>query len=93
MHGSDSVFQRLRAGKHQVTLGYRLSIAMVLCLFVAACTGQPLVPDRQVARDRVEAYIAAHPETGKETARSKRRFELHNGMTRQEGRRDLGHAC
>lgn len=57
---------------------------MILCLFVAACIGQPLVSDRQVARDRVEAYLAAHPETGKETARSMRRFELHTGMTRQE---------
>ncbi len=57
---------------------------MVCCLLVAACSGQALVSDRQVARDRVDAYLAANPATDRNTATAMRRFELRTGMTKQE---------
>lgn len=62
----------------------RLTVMIFLGLMTAACAGAELKTDRQIARDRVEAYLAAHPDTGKETARTMRRFELLRGMSKQE---------
>lgn len=62
----------------------RISFALAICLFAAACAGLDLKTDRQIARDRLEAYLVAHPATDKDTATAMRRFELRTGMTKQE---------
>ena len=61
-----------------------ISIIVFLNLFAVACVGQGLVSDRQIARDRVEVYLSAHPATDKETVMAMRRFELRAGMSKQE---------
>lgn len=62
----------------------RVIPALLVCLVTTACAGLELKSDRQVARERVEAYLAAHPATEKETVTAMRRFELRSGMSKQE---------
>lgn len=62
----------------------RVIPALLVCLVTTACAGLALKTDRQVARDRVEAYLAAHPATETETVIAMRRFELRSGMSKQE---------
>ncbi|MFT5487130.1 MAG: hypothetical protein ACI9JL_002342 [Paracoccaceae bacterium] len=57
---------------------------MTCCLIATACAGEGLVSDRQVARERVNAYLAAHSATDNETVTAMRRFELRAGMSKQE---------
>ena len=77
------------AAANQATRGWMtglraISFTVFLCLFAVACAGSGLVSDRQVARDRVNAYLAAHPETETETIIAMRRFELRAGMSKRE---------
>lgn len=62
----------------------RVIPTLLVCLVTTACAGLDLKSDRQVARDRVEAYLAAHPATEKDTVTAMRRFELRSGMSKQE---------
>jgi len=62
----------------------RMAVVMLLGLYLAACAGTDLRTDRQVASDRVDAYLAANPETSKEVAEAMRRFDLRKGMTAAE---------
>lgn len=62
----------------------RVIPALMVCLVATACAGLELKTDRQVARERVEAYLAAHPATEKDTVTAMRRFELRSGMSKQE---------
>ena len=59
----------------------RVATAVLLGLLVSACAGSGIKTDRDVARDRVEAYLAANPATDKRAAASMRRFHLRRGMT------------
>ncbi len=61
-----------------------MPLVMFLGFFVAACAGGDMRTDRQVASDRVNAYLAANPATAKQTADAMRRFKLLKGMTTQQ---------
>ena len=61
-----------------------MPLVMFLGFFVAACAGGDMRTDRQVASDRVNAYLAANPATAKETADAMRRYDLRKGMTMQQ---------
>ncbi len=54
----------------------KMSLVILLGLFLSACAGGDPKTDRQVASDRVNAYLAANPATAKETADAMRRHEL-----------------
>ena len=62
----------------------KMSFAILLGLFLSACAGVDMRTDRQVASDRVNAYLAANPGTAEATAAAMRRHVLKNGMTRQQ---------
>ena len=62
----------------------KMSLVILLGLFLSACAGSDLKTDRQVATHRVNAYLAANPATAKETADAMRRYELRKGMTMQQ---------
>ncbi len=52
----------------------------VVLLLAGACTGE-LKTDRQLARERANGYIAAHPDLGSNVAAAIRGLELFEGMT------------
>ena len=58
--------------------------AFLLGLVVAACAGGDIKTDRQVARERVNAYLTANPQLDKETANAVRHYELRKGMTMRQ---------
>ena len=62
----------------------RTASAFLLGLVVAACAGGDFKTDRQVARERVDAYLAATPQLDQETANAIRHFELRKGMTMRQ---------
>ena len=62
----------------------KVSVVILFGLYLAACAGTDMRTDRQVASDRVNAYLAANPETSKDVAEAMRRFELRKGMTPAE---------
>ena len=61
-----------------------MPVVMFLGFFVAACAGVDMRTDRQVASDRLNAYLAANPAIAKETAAAMSRYELRKGMTTQQ---------
>ncbi len=73
-----------RPVKRRTGAAAKMSLAMFLVFFVAACAGGDMRTDRQVASDRVNAYLAANPATAKETADAMSRYELRKGMTMQQ---------
>ena len=62
----------------------KMSLVILLGLFLSACAGGDMRTDRQVASDRVNAYLAANPATAEETADAMRRYELRKDMTMQQ---------
>jgi len=72
-----------RASRPIITAG-KMSVVVLLGLVLAACAGSDMRTDRQMASDRVNAYLGANPETSKEVAEAIRRFELRKGMTPAE---------
>lgn len=73
-----------RHTKRRMSATGKLGLALLLGLFVAACAGGNLETDRQLASERVNAYLNANPATSDETAETMRRFELRNGMTKEQ---------
>ena len=59
----------------------KMSFVMLFGFFVSACAGGDMESDHQVARDRVNAYLAANPATTKQIAETMRRYQLRKGMT------------
>ena len=59
----------------------KMSLVILLGLFLSACAGSDMKTDRQVATDRVNAYLAANPATTREIADVMRRYKLRKGMT------------
>lgn len=55
--------------------------AAVLAGAVTACAGLNLNTERQVARDRLAAYLVAHPDTDSATAQAMRKFTVRKGMS------------
>lgn len=72
-----------RASRSMGTAG-KMSVVILLCLYLAACAGTDMRTDREVASDRVNTYLAANPGTSKEVAEAMRRFDLRKGMTPAE---------
>ena len=62
----------------------KMSFVILLGLFLSSCAGTDMRTDRQVAADRVNAYLAANSATAKKTADAMRRYELRKGMTKQQ---------
>lgn len=57
-----------------------LAVSLIVAL-LSACAGLELKTERQVARERVAAYLAAHPDTDRATADAIRQFRVREGMT------------
>ncbi len=62
----------------------RMTSAILLGLIVAACAGDGLRTDRQMAHERVNAYLAAHSNTPPELVGYMRSFQLKKGMTKDQ---------
>jgi hypothetical protein len=60
-----------------------------LALLIAGCSGG-LGDDKREAAKRIEAHIAAQPQTDPDTASEMRAFRLRNGMTEAEVRATWG---
>ena len=69
---------------HSIVTAGKMSVVVLLGLVLSACAGTDMRTDRQVASDRVNAYLAANPETSKDVADAMRRFDLRKGMTPAE---------
>ncbi|MFT5487131.1 MAG: hypothetical protein ACI9JL_002341 [Paracoccaceae bacterium] len=56
----------------------------VLACALTACAGVELKSERQVARERVAAFLAANPRTDSALVDAMRRFQIRKGMTPQQ---------
>lgn len=68
----------------------KISLISALGFLLAACAGGDLSTDRQQAQDRVNAYLAANPETHGAIAATMRRFTVQKGMTPRQVQAVLG---
>ena len=73
----------MTAGRIVRTFSKAVCIA-VMCGAIAACAGFELKSERQVARERVAAYLATNPGTDSDIADAMRMFQLRKGMTPEQ---------
>jgi len=62
----------------------RLLLAALMVGVLAGCAGLDLKSDRQVSRERLTAYLVAHPETDRTVAAAMRKFTVRQGMTPEQ---------
>jgi len=62
----------------------RSLIVGILAVALTACAGLDLKFERQVSRERVATYLAAHPDTDRAAAEAMRQYRVREGMTPQE---------